>query len=452
MDGSSNSKPRLLLHFDINKTILIADPASGITMPQMLNSLLSECVWGRVDEEKKAWQLVSQEPSIQSPESGLMTYGRFLETVAYPLITGAERSINEGIKAMRRKMKITFTNQGQPGESFARHYEELLQALSISQEDKVRLAAEFEKQPSDPSLSRLVARLHADGTVFLLPSFFKLLLHLQHTKRDFALSLRTFGIDAAHAADEITAFASGTHPCYPGVAMDGRDGDVDLRMKFPERASCWYRTNDGTFIIHNVPEDLPRDGEDLLHFYRRHKETTLVDQWDHLLPSILHRAFGDSLDASSTSSSVDRLIQAQADCEAKTQTHLADIDSSVSISPKEHCMKSSRAFVLRDHYAFWAARAEAATAGKLLIVQRKNQQRKETPNRPVCHQIFFDDNIEVDDPHIVDARYDDGSSIPFAHSKNRYLFKAEPLGAIVDPNYFIKALEKCELNFANDED
>ena len=38
--------PPLMLHFDINKTIIISDPVSNISTDQMLNSLLSECIWG----------------------------------------------------------------------------------------------------------------------------------------------------------------------------------------------------------------------------------------------------------------------------------------------------------------------------------------------------------------------------------------------------------------------
>ena len=43
----SNISP-LILHFDINKTIIISDPVSNINLDQMLNSLLSECIWGTI--------------------------------------------------------------------------------------------------------------------------------------------------------------------------------------------------------------------------------------------------------------------------------------------------------------------------------------------------------------------------------------------------------------------
>ena len=42
-------KARLVLHFDINKTIIMTDKAQGSDMQQMINMLLSECAWGRLE-------------------------------------------------------------------------------------------------------------------------------------------------------------------------------------------------------------------------------------------------------------------------------------------------------------------------------------------------------------------------------------------------------------------
>jgi hypothetical protein len=39
--SSISRSNQLLLHFDVNKTILIADVGAGVTMSQMLNSILT---------------------------------------------------------------------------------------------------------------------------------------------------------------------------------------------------------------------------------------------------------------------------------------------------------------------------------------------------------------------------------------------------------------------------
>ena len=43
------SAARLVLHFDINKTVLMADRAQGANSACVVNMLLSECAWGRLE-------------------------------------------------------------------------------------------------------------------------------------------------------------------------------------------------------------------------------------------------------------------------------------------------------------------------------------------------------------------------------------------------------------------
>ena len=43
------SAARLVLHFDINKTVLMADRAQGASSACVVNMLLSECAWGRLE-------------------------------------------------------------------------------------------------------------------------------------------------------------------------------------------------------------------------------------------------------------------------------------------------------------------------------------------------------------------------------------------------------------------
>lgn len=43
-----SSKAHLILHFDVNKTILISDAAKGANQADMINMLISECAWGRM--------------------------------------------------------------------------------------------------------------------------------------------------------------------------------------------------------------------------------------------------------------------------------------------------------------------------------------------------------------------------------------------------------------------
>lgn len=93
------------------------------------------------------------------------------------------------------------------------------------------------------------------------------------------------------------------------------------------------------------------------------------------------------------------------------------------------------AVAIRDYYRFWALNAESDTSGKLLLVDNRRQDEV---------QLFFDDNIERDRAHIVDVRdVSTFESIPFELTKDKTLVRADPLSAILDEDYFIKAILKA---------
>ena len=103
---------RIILHFDINKTIIISDAAAGVSEDQMMNSILTECVLGEFDESKDInlrtendWSLLSSEPNFEPPKTGasVVTFGEFLENH-----TNMQ-------KKDRKRIKTAFTNDGALG-------------------------------------------------------------------------------------------------------------------------------------------------------------------------------------------------------------------------------------------------------------------------------------------------------------------------------------------------
>lgn len=61
---------------------MMSDPGASISMPAMINSLLSECVWGTVKHDPETlWEMHSPVPSRNPPLSSLVSYGEFLENI-----------------------------------------------------------------------------------------------------------------------------------------------------------------------------------------------------------------------------------------------------------------------------------------------------------------------------------------------------------------------------------
>ena len=80
-----------------------------------------------------------------------------------------------------------------------------------------------------------------NGQRRILPSFFELLLHLQASGRSFTIVFRTFGTDLRDVIEEMNLFATGRHPSWPGVQLDGSDGTTDLRLEMPLQTGAFIR-------------------------------------------------------------------------------------------------------------------------------------------------------------------------------------------------------------------
>lgn len=234
----------LQLHFDINKTVIISDPVSGITTEQMLNSILSECIWGTLkcsgkpDDELHSpqeicnlspedWTICSIQPSRSPPIENSITYGEFLECYG--------PGFNMTRKDMK-SMKVTFTEEGMPGEKVSATFEQLKKFMRHSstlgdERGNIRDCYESAHDQLDGKISdkssmsndgtsvklkkNCLAPILDSGYYHLLPSFLKLISYLHQKKCDFQIILRTFGIDIQRVAEELNMYCEGKHPLFP---------------------------------------------------------------------------------------------------------------------------------------------------------------------------------------------------------------------------------------------
>jgi len=210
--ASSRRRSRhLVLHMDINKTVLMSDQVASKPAKAMVNEVMADVAWG--EDSGGRWVLAVEEPTATRPRQDLRSYAEWLEE-AFP---GRE------LKKRRNESLATFTAPGQPGEALARHAERLIACLTAPDGSEVRL----------------------------IPAFFELLLWLKREKRSFSLCFRTFGEDLASTLEELNSFCEGRHRQFPGVRMDGSDGCPDYRVigMDPTRCGTFHRKEDCTSLV-----------------------------------------------------------------------------------------------------------------------------------------------------------------------------------------------------------
>ena len=71
------SRRKLVLHFDIRNTILVADSVTNVDVEEALNTYLTGVTWGYPTADGWCWS--SDKPSLKPPREGTVTYYKYLE-------------------------------------------------------------------------------------------------------------------------------------------------------------------------------------------------------------------------------------------------------------------------------------------------------------------------------------------------------------------------------------
>ena len=120
LDISYKSTRKLVLHFDIRNTILVADSVTNVDVEEALNTYLTGVTWGYPTAE--GWRWCSDTPSLKPPQKGAVTYYKYLEDRLVD--TPSDRSL-------LRQETGSFT-QTEIGRRFQPYFDKHLQVKRIS--------------------------------------------------------------------------------------------------------------------------------------------------------------------------------------------------------------------------------------------------------------------------------------------------------------------------------
>lgn len=376
---------KLNLFFDVNKTILLKDSSTGVSTLGNLNSILSECTWGRFDANKAKedrneydWKMCDPIPSAapaaaSASAADLVSFGEYLE------------DHTNVIKKVRKQLKTTYSDN-LVGKDVKPYFDELSTLIRLP-----------EISANQQNGSRLPSFL-ADGYYHILPSFFFLINQLVRSKVDFRIIFRTFGVDLANVVEEFNSFCEDRHPFFSPIhRLDGSHplDRRDFRMILPHHSGKYLRTSDES------------SG---LHFSYINHESMVYSQSG--AKQIFHYQMTEMFQYNRT----------------KEEN---------SISDGNHYV-----FAFVDDFSYWDRQHESDSSGKVLLVDRT------TPTNDDVIHIFFDDNIERNRAHIVDVRQvDTFEALPFTETNDKFIHKCEPLLAIREKSYFVNLINKSLRRF-----
>eukprot|EP00930_Biecheleria_cincta_P029502 TRINITY_DN20520_c0_g1_i1.p1 TRINITY_DN20520_c0_g1~~TRINITY_DN20520_c0_g1_i1.p1 ORF type:complete len:1155 (-),score=223.59 TRINITY_DN20520_c0_g1_i1:115-3579(-) len=377
----------ILLHFDVNKTVLFSDAANSKSVEDGVRESISELFWGTQSDVEGAleWTWTQSEPTCTPPEgfeaAKLLNYAQYCKKKV-PI-----RSVS---KELIRSWELV-TDPKMKGEM-----EELLKSTMKSLEIL-------------PAL-RYTPELEAAGLTgtskIMLPAIFALVAFLQRMRRSFAVLFRSFGDDHAKIEKEWNAFCEMRHPVYnhllEGIGpMDGSIAGVpDRRI---HHVHTLYRDAAGPLLILDMVTNGPA-GASAWDMWARTKPRPVEDLRNG-------REFVREL-------------------KANTVEGISNIQEWML-----HHVSTQATAALKDDWAWWQWNSQHKSAGKLLMLLP-------AVNGQGIKQVFFDDNIEHGDARIVDCRLLNGDQIPDEVALGRYISKVNPVLALNDNDYFLKIFKR----------
>jgi len=240
------------------------------------------------------------------------------------------------------------------------------------------------------------------------PALFHLAAALQLHGRPFAVLFRSFRAEFSAIQEEWNAFCELRHPVFSRLikhigAMDGTD------PKVPDRR---------IHSVHTLYHDISGPAL-MLDTLTRGPATATWDDWAKARPR-------PKVDTRRGRDYASKVLKAT----------MVDGFDDVQEWMDGHLWKQATA-IIKDDWAWWHHNGERSAEGKLLTLLDGLK-----PTR----QVFFDDEIALNDAKIVDCRDPDGSLVPAARSLSSICVKVNPVEAVLDHEYFMNrllAVEAC---------
>eukprot|EP00929_Paragymnodinium_shiwhaense_P063873 TRINITY_DN31960_c0_g4_i1.p1 TRINITY_DN31960_c0_g4~~TRINITY_DN31960_c0_g4_i1.p1 ORF type:complete len:3718 (+),score=1051.51 TRINITY_DN31960_c0_g4_i1:107-11260(+) len=379
----------LLLHFDVNKTIIQSDSIQNKAIEEGVREGVADLFWGRTKtvNGRNVWVWSKNKPCCNPPVD--------LEEA-------------DGEKLINYSMYCRNTVKDKADRKAAIKSFSLIEDMDCKEEMQkvVQVVMKRMELPPEVRFTKAAEECGLNGNMLMMfPTIFHFVAALQRSKRTFAVMFRSFGADHEKIKDEWNAFCEMRHPLYSSLIqgigpMDGSvPGIPDRRI---HTMHTIYRDADGPVLVLNTLTNGP--------------EGQSWDSWAKSKPK-------PKADTRNGRSFINKTLK------AKTVEGFGHFQKWM----RDHLMSQGTS-AIKDDWAWWQWHEETAHAGKVLTVIGGKEDTK---------QLFFDDNVDFDDARIVDCRSPDGQPIPAQSSLNRLCTKVNPVEAMLDNDYFLRKLQVC---------
>lgn len=392
----------LVLHFDINRTIVEVDPAGGKSLENIINTNVAACAYGTVEPSPPSWTAVVSTATTATADDGdalshegSMTYDAFVDNVLCPkpaemdtLPKEAARERWNEVTAERRRRKGNFTDAGQPGSAFR----------SLFDLQMTHMAASPTSASAPLASSDGAAAPAPPPHWYVIPAFYELLSTLSELQWRVAIVFRTFGTDLPEVVTQMARFVSGqdepvivSHGTHPAPAPF-----INPASCLPAIRGALLQQRRQTLLLRGGPHDRTIHIHMMMRTQQQQPQPPSSSSTSTFIPcwSVTRSQAGITVSWATTATAApekrfDDATTDGDDSAAVISTPLAreltaflnhlggkldeDADAvrndTLTTSSSAPTSPPPLAFVgLKDYYPWWAANAESGAAGKLFPV------------------------------------------------------------------------------------
>ncbi|XP_056001234.1 uncharacterized protein LOC125653996 [Ostrea edulis] len=222
--GRIGEKRKLILHFDIRNTVLVADSVTKVSMEQALNSFLTGVAWGKANNSEWHWH--SYTPSLTPPAPDTTTIYKFLEKML----------VKTPVDRTNLRIATGDFTQTAMGEGFLPVFQDHLHLL---------------RWRHDPVEFLTMSGKNGKQYHYILPSVYRVIHKLCEDNRNFSIVFRTYGLDAKNVLSSLSHGLSGKHTYFPTPL------DIDINTNV---GNVYRKPNES--IVFEMQDKKCRNGEE----------------------------------------------------------------------------------------------------------------------------------------------------------------------------------------------
>lgn len=451
--------PRLILHFDINQTLIMTDHASGKTMEDIVSSCIMNSIHGTMLRHPKDWKNVLKQIDSKENKEELAENEKYSKELK---IENNPESLSDSVENIDANFDIDFmvrnwieNRNNIERVEFDVSFENSNENNNVNYTSTSNISSKVENIIDSELIHDPNSEHYMSYETYIHQFVFPYEIHPHGTPKEVVLAERQ---DKKKLRLEITRKFLSHFPHHQDLystLMKGlkyEDGSNVFIIPAFFELIFWLESNnfDYSIVFRTFGDDIKEVTEEFNlfcsgkhpHFPHnieslKKKAIQLEDPnsfgYFHRSEEIVSLVLGEKVQPTDINFKFDndnvfKLIQG----EKNIYSYVKEISS------------TGKSIALRDFYPYWSWKREIPEAGKVFLFNKTDTD---------VHQIFFDDNIFIADEHgIVDLRDVESNKHmrPLENFEGLYLKHVTPINSIIDKNFFINAVKNAQKRFENE--